>query len=156
MLPNCSTLTYNNCGPGVRVARHLVWPYFGSRVRVSMSPGAQLGRLASWFKWKFCEVGEAPLILQAFSHFTYVLAHSPTLPSLYLRRSSFSNPSVASPTSQLILQPVFRFSYLTEFSLMSAGEPRMLCSWGHRDSNSGPKEAQTRCLATRTPGPQLL
>ena len=50
------------------------------------------------------------LILQAFSHFTYVTAHSPTLPSFYLRDSSFSNSSVASPTSQLILQPFFRFS----------------------------------------------
>ena len=43
-------------------------------------------------------------------------AHSPTLPSLYVRHSSFSNPSVASPTSQLIVQPFFCFSYLTEFS----------------------------------------
>ena len=31
-------------------------------------------------------------------------AHSPIFPSLYLRRSSFSNPSVALPTSHLILQ----------------------------------------------------
>ena len=37
-------------------------------------------------------------------------AHSPTLPSLYLRHSSFSNPSVASPTSQLILLPSFTSS----------------------------------------------
>ena len=36
--------------------------------------------------------------------------HSPTLPSLYLRHRSFSNPSVASATSQLILQSFFRFS----------------------------------------------
>ena len=40
------------------------------------------------------------LILQAFRRFTYVTAHSPTLPLLYLRHSSFSNPSFASPTSQ--------------------------------------------------------
>ena len=53
------------------------------------------------------------LILQPFRHFTYVTAHSLTLTSLYLRHSSFSNPSVASPTSQLILQPFFRFSYVT-------------------------------------------
>ena len=39
------------------------------------------------------------LILQAFRHFTYVTGHFPTLPSLQLRHSSFSNPSVASPTS---------------------------------------------------------
>ena len=43
-------------------------------------------------------------------------AHSPILPSLYLRYNSFSNPSVASPTSQLILQPFRRFTYVTTHS----------------------------------------
>ena len=56
------------------------------------------------------------LILQPFHHFTYVTAHSPTIPSLHLRHSSFSNPSVASPTSQLILQSFFCFSYITAHS----------------------------------------
>ena len=37
--------------------------------------------------------------------------HSPTLTSLHLRHSSFSNPSAASPTSQLILQPFRCFTY---------------------------------------------
>ena len=55
-------------------------------------------------------------------HSTYVTTHSPTLPSLYLRHSSFSNSSVASPTSQFILQPFFRFSCLTSSSLNSPGE----------------------------------
>ena len=67
----------------------------------------------------------ALLILQPFSHFTYVTAHSPILPSLYLRHSSFSNPSVASPTSHLILKPFFRFFYVTGSSLTSPGEPPM-------------------------------
>ena len=58
-------------------------------------------------------------------HFTYVTAHSLILLSLYLRRSSFANSSVASPTSQLILQPFFRFSYFTGSSLTSPGEPPM-------------------------------
>ena len=62
------------------------------------------------------------LILQPFRHFTCVTTHSPTLPSLYLHHSSFSNPSVASPTSQFILQPFFRFSYVTSSSLNSPGE----------------------------------
>ena len=53
------------------------------------------------------------LILQPFCHFTYITAHSPTLPSLYLRHSSFSNISIASPTSHLILQPFHCFTYLT-------------------------------------------
>ena len=64
----------------------------------------------------------AELILKPFCHFTYVKTHSPTLPSLYLRHSSFSNPSVASPKSQFILQPFFRFSYVTSSSLNSPGE----------------------------------
>ena len=40
-------------------------------------------------------------------------AHSPTLPSLYLRHNSFSNPSITSPTSQLVLQTFRRFTYVT-------------------------------------------
>ena len=60
-----------------------------------------------------------------FPHFTYVTAHSRTLPSRYLRHSSFANPSVASPTSQLILQSFFPFSCVTGFSLTSPGEPLM-------------------------------
>ena len=42
------------------------------------------------------------LILQPFHRFTYVTAHSPTLPLLHLCHSSFSNPSFASPTSQAL------------------------------------------------------
>ena len=56
---------------------------------------------------------QALLILQFFRHFTDVTAHSPTLPSLYLHHSSFPNPSVASPTSQLILQPFIRSDFVT-------------------------------------------
>ena len=63
-----------------------------------------------------------------YCHFTYVTTHSPTLPSLYLRHSSFSNPSVASPTSRFILQLFFRFSYVTSSALNSPGEPPMFYS----------------------------
>ena len=71
------------------------------------------------------------LILQCFRCFNYVTAHSPTLlllllhhriftyvtwPSLHLRHSSFSNPSVALPTSQLILQLFRCFDYVTAHS----------------------------------------
>ena len=42
------------------------------------------------------------LILQPFSCFTYVTAHSTTLLSLHLRHSSFYSSSVASPTSQAL------------------------------------------------------
>ena len=43
-------------------------------------------------------------------------------------QSSFSNLSVTSPTSQLILQPFRRFTYVTSSSLNSPGEPAMLKS----------------------------
>ena len=42
------------------------------------------------------------LILQPFCRFTYVTAHSSTLPLLHLRHSSFSNPSFSSPKSQAL------------------------------------------------------
>ena len=71
-------------------------------------------------------MSSAELILQFFRHFTYVTAHSSILPSRYPRHSSFSNPSVASPTSQLILQSLFRFSYVTGSSHTSPGEPPMI------------------------------
>ena len=58
----------------------------------------------------------AELILQPFRRLTYVTAHSPTFPLLHLRPSSFSNPSVALPTSQLILQPFRCFTYVTAHS----------------------------------------
>ena len=48
--------------------------------------------------------------------FTHVTAHSSTLPLLLLRHSSFSNPSVALPTSQLILKSFHCFSYVTAHS----------------------------------------
>ena len=54
-----------------------------------------------------CDVGKATsptsqLILQPFRRFTYVTTHSPTLPLLHLRHSSFSNHSFTSPTSQAL------------------------------------------------------
>ena len=66
-----------------------------------------------------CDVGKLTegRVGEPFRHFSYVTTHSPTHPSLYLRHSSFFNPFVASPTSQFILQPSFRFSYVTSSSL---------------------------------------
>ena len=42
--------------------------------------------------------------------------HSPTFPSLRLCYNAFSNPSVALPTSQFILQPFRHFDYVTTHS----------------------------------------
>ena len=90
--------------------------------------------------WRMsCDVGEVTEGLEnelcydynyelcSFSNLT-VTTNFPTLPWLYLCHSSFSNPSVASPSSQFILQLFFRFSYVTSSSLNSPGEPPMTIS----------------------------
>ena len=78
-------------------------------------------------------VTQEKLILQLFPHFTFVTTHSTTLPSLCLSHSSFSNSSVASPTSQFILQPFFRFSCVTSilqpfphFTFVATHSPTLL------------------------------
>ena len=72
-----------------------------------------------------CDVGKAPLILQASLCFTCVTAHSATLPLLYLRHSSFSNPSVALPTSTAHSPTLLSLLLRQRFSLTSSGEPPM-------------------------------
>ena len=54
-----------------------------------------------------------------------VLGKCRSIPLPFLFDSSFSKLSIASHTSQLILQPFFRFSYVTGVSLTSPGEPPM-------------------------------
>ena len=90
-----------------------------------------------WRRWSDGKVAEWALLYISISmssahsptfpslHLPYVTTHYRTLPSLYLRHSSFSNSSVASPASQFILQPFFRFSYVTSSWLNSTGEPPM-------------------------------
>ena len=84
-----------------------------------------------WRRWSDWSLENELAHSPNFRHFTYVTVHSQSLPSLYLRHSSFSNPSVASPTPQIILQPFFRFSYVISSSLNSPGEPPILrnCRW---------------------------
>ena len=72
------------------------------------------GRLARWIKWRACDVSRA---------------HSSTFPSLHLRHNSFSNPSTALPTSQLILQPFHCFTYVIGTSPTSPSEPPMPLWW---------------------------
>ena len=98
-----------------------------SRPRVSPSPFLSSSSRTTQLHYTNSYTYSHPNLsfLQTFRHFTYVTTHSPTLPSLYLRHSSFSSPSVASPTSQFIHQPFFRFSYVTSSSLNSAGERPM-------------------------------
>ena len=61
------------------------------------------------YNYEFCSFSKlsvtspmSKLIPQPFRRFTYVIAHSPTLPLLHLRHNLFSNPSFASPTSQAL------------------------------------------------------
>ena len=56
----------------------------------------------SSFSKLFVTSPTSQLILQHFRRFTYVTVHSPTLPLLHLCHSSFSNPSFAYPTSQVL------------------------------------------------------
>ena len=114
----------------------------------------KVGEWAELIKWRICDVGEAKeglenelwrmwsnggvgvterlenrlcsfsnisvisptsqLILQPFRRFTYVTAHSPTLPLFQLRHSSFSNTSFASTTSQA-LHLLWVSHFLTSF-----------------------------------------
>ena len=75
------------------------------------------------------------LILQPLCCFIYVTAHSLTVPSLYLRHSSFSDHSVALLTSQLILQPCRHFTYITAHS------PTLLLLYLRHSSFSNPSVA---------------
>ena len=58
---------------------------------------------------------EFPVELYAFVECPYVCSFF-KFPSLHLRHSSFSNPSVGLPMSQLILQPFRCFTYVTAHS----------------------------------------
>ena len=65
-----------------------------------------------------CDVGEVTKRLENLLYISISMsfAHSPNFPSLHLRHSSISNHSVALPTSQLILQYLRCFIYVTTHS----------------------------------------
>ena len=68
-------------------------PHPGNLSRPGIEPAA----------WQALRLPSVPqLILQPLHGFTYVTAHSPTIPLLHPRHSSFSNPSFAFPTSQAL------------------------------------------------------
>ena len=82
-----------------------------------MSQALTWGRSCSWMKYNddddddneqrsFSKLSiispPSQLILQPFHYFTYITAHSPTLPLLHLCYSLFSNPSFASAISQAL------------------------------------------------------
>ena len=65
-----------------------------------------------WRRWSDGKVGEGVVALPT----SQLTAHSPTFQSLPIRHNSFSNPSVALPTLQPILQPFRCFTYVTVHS----------------------------------------
>ena len=73
-----------------------------------------VGKATDGWEEELCSDGKVGV--WALLWLTMSSAHSPTFPSLHLRHNSFSNPSVALPTSQLILQPFRRFTYVTAHS----------------------------------------
>ena len=75
-----------------------------------------------WRRWSEGRVGEWAVMqvkwqkawrMSSAMAITMSSAHSPRFPSLHLHHSSFSNPSLALDTSQLILQPFHCFTYIT-------------------------------------------
>ena len=68
-----------------------------------------------WRRWSEVRVTAHSSTLPSLylRHSSFYSPHSPTLTSLHLCHSSFSNPSAALPTSQLILQPSFSNPYFT-------------------------------------------
>ena len=67
--------------------------------------------------WRMsCDVGEVTVSLENELCYYYELCSFSKLSVTHLRHSSFSNPSVALPTSQFILQPFRCFVYVTAHS----------------------------------------
>ena len=66
--------------------------------------------------YRLCGILLPLMTIVGIHQFDKVRAHSPTFLSLHLRHNSFSNPSVALPTSQLILQPFHCFTYIAVYS----------------------------------------
>ena len=83
--------------------------------KAGLPPQTQEPRLQFYQGLNRC--GSFLLLSASHSLFTMSSAHSPTFPSFHLRNSSFSNPSVAVPTSQPILQHFRCFTYVTAHSL---------------------------------------
>ena len=93
---------YWNCPPSLPI--HF-WHLFIKFLMTCCSSPLSMLLISSWI---FCfsstrvhgfVLYTAELILQPSSHFTYITAHSLTLPLLHLCHSSFSNHSFTSPTS---------------------------------------------------------
>ena len=103
----CWTKRVPTCGTNIFYGVPLAHLYWGPKFKSLCHQGVN------------CRGHCLELILQAFRPFTYGTAHSPTLPSLYLRHNSFSNPSVASPTYRSFSNPSFAsptsqvFTYVT-------------------------------------------
>ena len=99
-------VTYEKWKKGWRMNCDVCEKRKGWRMNCDVSKATEGLENELWRRWIDGKVGEWALLI-------------------HLRHNSFSNPSVALPTSQLILQPFFHFSYVTSSSLNSPGEPPM-------------------------------
>ena len=81
------------------------------------------------------------LILQPFRRFTYVTAHSPTLPLLHLRHSSFFNPSFAFLTSQAL--------HLIHLASRPWAAGPTLAQRGRKGRLTPMRHVASRCVASR-------
>ena len=106
-----TTVSYTSCFmcPQRKKSRHVRSCDLGSQATGPPRPIHRIPKVA--FRW----------FLTAM--LKWASAHSPTLSSLHLRHRSFYNPSSASLSSQLILQPFRCFTYVTGTSPTSPGEP---------------------------------
>ena len=98
------------------------WKSLGARSRLQGGWWLGTSQLNSCMKCVDCQ---AVCGLRCGTADEFQSPHSSTFLSLHLRHNSFSNPSVALPTSQLILLLIFCFFYVTGSSLTSPGEPPM-------------------------------
>ena len=86
---------------GAWAARQVTWVKQRKGCRTSCDVGKAAEGLENelWRRWSDEGLENEAEPLEPLRRFTYVTAHSSTLPPLYLRHSSFYNPSVASPMS---------------------------------------------------------
>ena len=115
-------------------------------------PGAPARRWGEWI----CVTGPS-ILHRNSSQGLNIRAHSPTFPSLHLRHNSFSNPFVALPTSQLILQPFRCFTYVTALfpTLIFASPTSQALHLRHLASRPWPMVSNTEADAWQSYSPGL-
>ena len=98
--------SFSNPPAALTMSQLILQPFHCFTYIIGTSPTSKLIlQLFCCFTYITAHSTTLPLLQLSHRHFTYVTGHSITLPLLHLGHSSFSNPSVALPTSQFVLQP---------------------------------------------------